>query len=105
MNGHGSTDKHGGRHAGHGFWAMLACCLPTIVQLTRHQLLLTAQEAIFVFETADERGLQALLAEVDVWAAASTWHDLVTGPPRLAEVAYSWERPEPSVVPAIGLGL
>lgn len=76
---------------------------PNETQLTRHQLLLTAQEAIFVFETADERGLQALLAEVDVWAAASTWHDLVAGPPKLAEVAYSWERPEPSVVPASGL--
>ena len=68
---------------------------PNETQLTRHQLLLTAQEAIFVFETADERGLHALLEEVDVWAAASAWHDLVAGPPRLAEVAYSWERPEP----------
>ena len=78
---------------------------PNETQLTRHQLLLTAQEAIFLFETADERGLQALLAEVDVWAAASAWHDLVAGPPRLAEVAYSWERPEPSLDPAVGLGL
>lgn len=78
---------------------------PNEMQLIRHQLLLTAQEAIFAFETADELGLQVLLAEVDVWAAASTWHDLVAGPPRLAEVAYSWERPEPSVVPALGLGL
>ena len=78
---------------------------PNETQLTRHQLLLTAQEAIFVFETADEQGLQTLLEEVDVWGAVSTWHDLVAGPPRLAEVAYSWERPEPSVVPALGLGL
>ena len=78
---------------------------PNETQLTRHQLLLTAQEAIFLFETADEGGLQALLAEVDVWAAASAWHDLVAGPPRLAEVAYSWERPEPSLDPAVGLGL
>jgi len=78
---------------------------PNETQLTRHQLLLTAQEAIFLFETADERGLQALLAEVDVWAAASAWHDLVAGPPRLAEIAYSWERPEPSLDPAVGLGL
>ena len=78
---------------------------PDSTPLIRHQLLLTAQEAIFVFETADERGgLEALLADVDVWAAASTWHDLVAGPPRLAEVAYSWERPEPAVVPAMGLG-
>lgn len=77
---------------------------PNETQLTRHQLLLTAQEAIFVFETADERGLQALLEEVDIWAAASTWRDLVDGPPRLAETAYSWERPGPALVPAIGLG-
>jgi len=67
---------------------------PNETQLTRHQLLLTAQEAIFIFETADERGLQELLTAVDVWAAASTWHDLIDGPPRLAEVAYSWERPD-----------
>jgi len=77
---------------------------PNETQLTRHHLLLTAQEAIFVFEAADERGLQALLEEGDVWAAGSTWHDLIAGPPRLAEVAYFWERPEPALVPAIGLG-
>lgn len=77
---------------------------PNETELTRHQLLLTAQEAIFVFETADERGLHTLLEEVNVWAAASAWHDLVAGPPRLAEVAYSWERPEPPLVPAVGLG-
>jgi len=77
---------------------------PNDTQLTRHQLLLTAKEAIFVFETADERGLNALLDEVDLLAAASAWHDLVAGVPRLAEVAYSWEHPEPSPVAAAGLG-
>ncbi len=30
---HGITDTHGDGHAGHGFWAMLACCLPMIVIL------------------------------------------------------------------------
>lgn len=33
MNGHGNPnqrDGHGG-HAGHGFWAMVACCVPMIV--------------------------------------------------------------------------
>ncbi len=53
---------------------------PNGTQLTRHQLLLTAKEAIFVFETADEHGLQALLEGVDVWAAASAWRDLIAGP-------------------------
>src|SRR5438552_14877029 len=62
---------------------------PAATALTPHQLLLTAEEAIFVFESDDERGLQALLGAADVWAAASAWHDVVNGPPRLAEVAYS----------------
>ena len=78
---------------------------PAETALTRHQLLLTPQEAIFVFEAETEAGLDALLSRVDIWAAAAAWHDLVAGPPRLAEVTYAWERPEPRVVPAIGLGL
>jgi len=73
--------------------------------LTGRQLLLTEQEAIFVFETQSEEGLRALLSQVDTWAGAVARRDLVDGPPRLAAVAYTWERPEPSVVPAIGLGL
>ena len=71
----------------------------------RHQLLLTEQEAIFVFETQSEEGLKTLLSQVDTWAGAVVRHDLVDGPPRLAEVAYAWERPEPHVVPAFGFGL
>lgn len=31
MTSHRSTDKHGGGHAGHGFWAMVLCCVPMIV--------------------------------------------------------------------------
>ena len=33
MTNHGRSDKHGGGggHAGHGFWAMVICCLPMIV--------------------------------------------------------------------------
>jgi hypothetical protein len=78
---------------------------PVETALTRHQLLLTPEEAIFVFEAQTEEGLTQLLSELDIWAAAVAWQDLVAGPPRLAEVAYAWERPEPHVVPAIGLGL
>jgi hypothetical protein len=78
---------------------------PTETALTGRQLLLTEQEAIFVFETQSEEGLKALLSQVDTWAGAVARQGLVDGPPRLAEVAYAWERPEPRVVPAIGLGL
>lgn len=33
MNGHGKIERRDGDggHAGHGFWAMVACCLPMIV--------------------------------------------------------------------------
>ena len=77
---------------------------PLETALTRHKLLLTPQEAIFVFETQTDKGLAALLSQFDIWAAAVAWDDLVDGSPRLAEVAYNWERPEPRVVPAVGLG-
>jgi hypothetical protein len=78
---------------------------PAKTALTRHELLLTKHEAIFVFEAQTEDGLAALLAQLDIWAAAVAWRDLVAGPPRLASVAYAWERAEPRVVPAVGLGL
>lgn len=78
---------------------------PAETALTRHELLLTPQEAIFVFAADTDEGLTALLSQLDVWAAAVAWRDLVAGPPRLADVAYAWERPEPSVVPGAGLGL
>ena len=77
---------------------------PAQTALTQHQLLLTEQEAIFVFEAQTEEGLAAFLDQLDVMAGAIVWHDLVAGPPRLAAVAYAWERPEPGLVPAIGLG-
>jgi hypothetical protein len=78
---------------------------PANTSLTRHQLLLTPEEAIFVFEAETDEGLTALLSQLDVWAAAVAWRDVVAGPPRLAEVAYAWERPEPRVVSKVGLEL
>ena len=77
---------------------------PARTALTQHQLLLTEQEAIFVFETQSEEGLAELLGQLDILAAAVAWRDFVAGPPRLASVAYVWERPEPRMVPAVGLG-
>ena len=67
--------------------------------------MLTEQEAIFVFETQSEEGLAALLGQLDTLTVAVTWRDLVAGPARLAAVVYAWERPEPRVIPAVGLGL
>lgn len=77
---------------------------PAETPLTRHELLLTPREAIFVFEAETEVELRALLSQLDIWAAAAAWGELVAGPPRLADIAYAWERPEPSLVPAAGAG-
>jgi hypothetical protein len=75
---------------------------PAETSLTRHQVLLTESEAIFVFEAGSEVDLDELLGRTAVWAAATAWRDLVAGPPRLAEASYAWERP---AAPAhIGLG-
>ena len=65
---------------------------PGETSLTRHELLLTPREAIFVFETATESGLLMLLTQLDIWDAVAAWGELVAGPPRLADVAYGWAR-------------
>jgi len=66
---------------------------PADTLLMRHQLLLTPREAIFVFEADSDKALEGLLGQLDLWAAAAAWRDIVDGAPRLAEVVYSWERP------------
>ena len=69
---------------------------PAGTSLTRHEVFLTPREAVFVFEVATEDGLRALLGQLDVWAAAASWGKLIQGAPRLADLAYAWERPEPT---------
>ena len=73
---------------------------PAETPLTRHELLLTTEEAIFVFEAENEDGVRALLNQLDIWAAAAAWGELVAGPPRLAAIAYAWERDDPYLAPA-----
>ena len=64
--------------------------------LERHQAFVTEAEVVFLFE-ADLRDAVALLAEdAGLWKAVEGWMELVAGPPRLAEGAFSWVRPHPS---------
>jgi hypothetical protein len=65
--------------------------------LDRHEVFLTADEAIFVFES--ELGADALaplLADPKLWTAAAAWGEHVAGPPRIAEDVFSWSRSEPA---------
>ena len=63
--------------------------------LDRHQVFLTPDEAVFVFEShvaAD--ALAPLLADPKLWEAAAAWGEYVAGAPRIAEEIFSWTRSE-----------
>jgi hypothetical protein len=63
--------------------------------LDRHEVFLTTDETVFLFES--RLGIEALtplLAAPDLWAAVGRWQEHLAGPPRVAEAAYSWTRPE-----------
>jgi len=64
--------------------------------LDRHEVFLTSDEAIFVFEASRADALEPLLAQPELWQAAAAWHDHVAGPPRIAEDAFSWARADDS---------
>jgi hypothetical protein len=66
---------------------------PQALDLDRHQVFLTASEAIFVFES--RRGpdaLEPLLADPRLWKRAGEWQAHLAGPPRIAEDVFSWSR-------------
>ena len=66
---------------------------PGEVGLERHHVFLTEREAVFVFEADSREAADKLVGERRFWSAASAWKEIVEGPPRLAEDAYSWVRP------------
>jgi hypothetical protein len=64
---------------------------PVAAGLDRYQVFLTDREAVFVFEASTRSVLERLVADPG-WAAGAAWQDLVAGPVRAAEDAYSWAR-------------
>lgn len=69
---------------------------PEEVGLDRHHVFLTDDEAVFVFEADNLEAAERLLGGESFWNAAAAWKELVAGPPRLAEDAYTWIRPHDS---------
>jgi hypothetical protein len=66
---------------------------PEAIGLDRHQVFLTTDEVVFLFEPRlGEPALEALLAEPELLEAAAAWQDVLAGPPRIAESVYSWTR-------------
>jgi hypothetical protein len=69
--------------------------LEQVPGLVRHEILLTSDEVIFVFESENgSDAISAFLSRSEFWQAAGAWQEHVAGPPRLAESTYSWARPE-----------
>jgi hypothetical protein len=61
--------------------------------LIRHEVFLTPDEAVFLFETRpDAEILERLLEQNELWQAVAAWRDHLAGPPRLAENVYAWRR-------------
>lgn len=61
--------------------------------LDRHEVFLTAQEVIFLFDSNfGGDALARLIADPELWQAAGAWREHIAGQPRLAEEVYSWTR-------------
>jgi len=66
---------------------------PEALGLARHEVFLTASEAIFIFESElCATALEPLLQETTLWQTAAAWHEHLDGPPRIAEDVFSWTR-------------
>ena len=65
---------------------------PDEIGLGRHQVFLTESEAVFLFEAEEPAAAGRLLSTSRLWSAAAVWEELVAGPPRLADNAFSWVR-------------
>jgi hypothetical protein len=66
---------------------------PATIGLVAHEVILTAAEAVFVFELGDgAEELEAILSSPEFWDVVGWWEHIAAGQPRLGAVAYSWTR-------------
>lgn len=62
--------------------------------LRRHEVYLSAHEAVFVFSGDDAcEAVRRLMQDPGVLRTVGRWHSILDGPPRLAEARFSWRRP------------
>jgi hypothetical protein len=60
--------------------------------LGRHDVFLTREEVIFVFEALEGAPLKLAGEDPALWQAGKEWAALLSGRPRKAEEAFSWQR-------------
>jgi hypothetical protein len=68
---------------------------PEAAGLESHEILVTDEEVVFVFEAPGQHVLDRLMAEAHAWIIAVGWKELVAAAPRSAQAAYAWRRSEP----------
>ena len=62
-----------------------------------HAVHMTDREVIFLCEAEGKSATLTLPAEDRaLWKAAAAWREVMDGKPRVARLAFSWARPEPS---------
>jgi hypothetical protein len=66
---------------------------PAAMAIEEQEVFVTDSEIAFVFETSD-RGILERLAGPTSWVAAPEWRELMAGKPHVAQVGYSWSRPD-----------
>jgi hypothetical protein len=62
-----------------------------------HEVLVSDEEVVFVFEVSAEHVRDQLAAEISAWSTGGAWKDLGAGEPRFAETAYASRHSEPPV--------
>jgi hypothetical protein len=71
---------------------------PDEQRVERHAVYLSASEVVFVFEGPEVEWAVDDLVDAEpsaaFQAAVEVWRPLVEGPPRIARLAYAWERGE-----------
>jgi hypothetical protein len=66
---------------------------PEQTALDRHEVFVTPNEVVLVFESKlGVDALEPLLSDPALWLSVAAWRELLAGPPRLTEEAYAWER-------------
>ena len=66
---------------------------PAAYAIEKQEVFVTESEIAFVFETSDRGTLERRDAATS-WACAPDWREIVAGEPHVAQVGYSWSRPD-----------
>lgn len=82
--------KHGAKPKAESLLAHGPPFDPADLGLESHEVFLTEQEAVFVFEGVPSVLLNRSAEDETIWTAAEAWEPLVEGSVRFAERAFAW---------------